>query len=94
MYQGECDAFYSTPQLRVERSGVTDFKIRSSANPTIKDELNFCDRVCLHLASKGWCDGNPEAIAKSKVSWVMKMLDYQKFTRDFQEEREALQEVA
>ena len=44
------------------------------------------DWYCLKLASKGWCGGNPQKIARMPVSWVLKMLSYQDFIFDYQQE--------
>ena len=51
-----------------------------------EDNLTKFERTCLILASKGFGGGNPEIIANCKVGWVLKMLDFHRFTIDFKEE--------
>lgn len=51
-----------------------------------EDNLTKFERTCLILASKGYVGGNPEGIAKCSVGWVLKMMDFHKFTMDFREE--------
>jgi len=44
--------------------------------------MPLLDRICLRLAHNGWCNGNPELIAKMSVKWVLKMINYQDFIND------------
>lgn len=76
--------FYLNPLLRVKRAGVTFSDPEKQVN--YEDNLSSFERTCLILASKGYCGGNPEGIAQCKVGWVLKMIDYHKFTIDFREE--------
>ena len=52
--------------------------------------MSMFDRTCLRLASKGWCGGNPETIAKMPVTWVFKMLGYQIYQYEYQSELQKL----
>jgi hypothetical protein len=76
--------FYLSPLLRVKRVGATFSDLEKQVN--YEDNLTRFERTCLILASKGFCSGNPENVANCKVSWVLKMMDYHKFTIDFKEE--------
>ena len=76
--------FYLTPLLRVKRVGATFIDPEKQIH--YEDNLNKFERTCLILASKGFGAGNPEIIANCKVGWVLKMLDYHRFTIDFKEE--------
>lgn len=84
MHCGKYSLFYSRPLLKVNRRGA------SFTDPNVEvryeDELSKFERTCLILASKGFCGGNPEAIAKTSVYWVLRMMDFHKFTMDFREE--------
>jgi len=40
----------------------------------------------LKLAKAGYCGGNPETISKMNVVWVIKMLEYEGFCSDYEEE--------
>ncbi len=48
--------------------------------------MSYLDKMCLRLASKGWCNGDPQAISKLPVSWVFKMSGYQAFKQDCEHE--------
>jgi len=70
--------FYSRPFLKVERKEA----ILSDPEEKfliVEDNLSFMDTVCLILASKGYCGGNPETISKMPVNWVLKMKDFDRF---------------
>ena len=84
MHSDKCSLFYLSPLLRVKRVGATFSDPEKEVN--YEDNLTKFERTCLILASKGFCAGNPEGIANCKVSWVLKMMDYHKFTIDFREE--------
>ena len=76
--------FYSRPLLRVKKAGVSYYDPDKKVN--FEDNLSNFDRTCLILASKGFCAGNPENIANCRVDWVLKMIDFHRFTTDFNEE--------
>lgn len=44
------------------------------------------DIICLRLAKAGYAGGNPEAVGKMSADWVMKMVDYEGFCSDYEDE--------
>ena len=76
--------FYLNPLLRVKRAGAVFSDPERQVN--YEDNLSKFERTCLILASKGYVGGNPEGIAKCSVGWVLKMMDFHKFSMDFREE--------
>jgi hypothetical protein len=82
--------FYSRSLLKVRSSGAAGFIDSNIRRVSVEDNLEQIDRDCLILASKGWGQGNPETIANMSVSWVLKMLEYQRFTIDHEIEFRAL----
>ena len=90
MREGECPPFYATSGIRVIKSGEVDFEIRPTRFPKTETKMSFFELVCLKLAKEGYFEGNPEIIAKIKVSWILKTFDYMNFQFDFKEEMRVL----
>lgn len=67
-------------------------KLAEVREPRTKIKASFKDIACLRLAGAGYCNGDPDRIAKSGVVWVLKMLNYERFLSDYEQSTRALNE--
>lgn len=84
MFKGEYTPFFYLPSLRVRKTEAEDTIRTSNERVQYDDSLSVLDHICLNLAYEGWCQGDPSRIAKMNVKWALKMLNYQKFKKDFE----------
>lgn len=84
MLKGEFIPFFQAPLFEVERSsrGTSE----QPKQPKTIIEATEADIACLKLAKAGYGGGNPEVIGEMSPSWVMKLLEYENFCGDYEDE--------
>jgi hypothetical protein len=82
LFKGESYPFFQAPVLEVKRSSRKD----NAKKPRTKINAEEADIVCLRLAKAGYGGGDPEKIGKMAVDWVMKIVGYEGFCSDYEEE--------
>jgi len=82
LFGGKLPPFCSSPRFVVNKRASK----KPVALPKIETPEDDSDIICLKLAKAGYCGGNPETISKMNVVWVIKMLEYEGFCSDYEEE--------
>ena len=82
LFRGKLLPFFASPYFSVTRRATKE----NLRVPHIKVTADDCDIICLKLAKKGYKGGDPEAIESMSLSWVLKMIQYEDFCQDYEEE--------
>lgn len=79
MLKGESNAFFQRPYFEVKKSNS-----EKKRQPRVEIRADEGDVTCLKLAKAGY--GNPEQIGQMSAAWVLKMIQYEGFCQDYEEE--------
>jgi hypothetical protein len=82
LFKGKPTPFFQAPTLKVRRTTSKE----STRQPRTEINLEEAYIICLKLAKAGYGGGNPETIGQMSPDWVIKILDYENFCGDWEEE--------
>lgn len=82
MFEGEFKPFFQAPNFEVKRTSRQD----DTKKPRTEIKAEEADIICFRLAKAGYGGGDPEKIGKMSPYWVMKIVDYEVFCSDYEEE--------
>ena len=57
------------------------------------DKSSWLDRICLGLADKGWCGGDPTRVAEMPIDWAIKSLHYINSKSELMQETKQLMNI-
>jgi hypothetical protein len=86
LLRGKSKIFFSSPVCTVQKSAAVGSASVAHKFPRVKIGLEDCDFICLELARKGWCGGNPDTISNMRTDWVMKIWKHEDFRSEYEQE--------
>ena len=87
MSKGKPCPFFQKPSFEIVRTpNISKEGKEPTRKPKVKSSLDEADNICLKLAKAGYKGGDPELIGMMNPYWVIKMIEYESFCGEYEEE--------